>query len=337
MAANDRTASQGRPPIFVIFGEERERKLRLLNAALDELLPPDIDRSMALSEYDGARGEEQGGPAFAAVADDLRTLSFLADRRVVVVREADTFIQRYRENLERYAAAPAPSGTLVLECRSFPKTTRLYKAIYAAHGRIEECKKLSPRDAIEFVFAEARQRGKRVDPATANRLVDLIGTEQGMLSNEIEKLSLFVGERPLISNDDVSELVGQTREEKIFAVMDAAYAGDAAEALRRWRHVLATDSSAAFKAIGGMAFTVRKRLEAHRLLADGLPMGQVAPKVMMWGREADLNRQLRRLPARRLERLLADMADLDARAKTGLRSMDLGIESLLVGIAAPAA
>lgn len=326
MAKNPRT------PIIVIFGEERERKRRALVGAMNELLPPEVDRGMALSEYDGSRTEEQGGPSFAVVADDLRTLPFLADRRVVVIRDADPFIQRCREYLERYLAGPSSTGTLILECRSFPKTTRLYKAVNAVGGRMEECKKLWPRDATDFVLSEARRLEKRFDPAAAGRLVDLVGTDQGILSNEVEKLALFVGSRPLITDRDLSELVGQSREEKIFAVMDAALGGDGREALRRWRHVLSTDPSGAYKAIGGMAYSVRSRLAAHALIAGGEPLNEVARKVNMWNRGAELSRQLRRCPPRRLERLLNDMAELDSKAKSGLRSMELGVEALLVGV-----
>src|SRR5262245_14136416 len=141
-------------PVVVIFGDEEYQKSRALVEVRNELLPPTVDASLALSEYDGARDVESGGPEFAAVADDLATLPFLADRRVVVIRDADRFVSGNRERLERYLSAPAPTGTLVLVCRSFPKTTRLYKAA-AAIGRLVECKKLGVQGAISFVMASA--------------------------------------------------------------------------------------------------------------------------------------------------------------------------------------
>jgi DNA polymerase-3 subunit delta len=168
-------------------------------------------------------------------------------------------------------------------------------------------------------------------------LAELIGAEAGALASDVEKLAMYVGERPQISADDVRELVGLSREEKIFAVMDAALLGRTDEALRLWRQVLATDPAGVYKALGGMAFVVRRLLGAHRMVAEGASLATVAPKVMMFRREAELRQELSRNPALRLETLLAEMAELDKRAKLGLRSLELGIESLLVGIARPAA
>ena len=191
------------PPVVVIFGDEEFQKTRTLQQSLDDLLPPQVDRALVLCEYDGTKPEDQGGPSLATVLDDLATLPFLADRRVVVIRDADRFITAHRESLENYLKAPAPTGALILVCRSFPKTTRLYKAAVAAGGQALECKKLTTRGLIDFVVAAARARGKRLDHAVAARLVELIGQEQGMLAAEVEKLCLYAHDRAAIDRKSV--------------------------------------------------------------------------------------------------------------------------------------
>lgn len=321
---------KGLPPIAVVFGEERARKADELARLLDELLPPGTDRGMALIEYDGSRPEDSGGASFATIADELHTLPFLADRRVVVVRDADAFISRCREPLERYAARPSPAGTLVLECRSFPKTTRFHKAVLAAGGSVTELRRLAPREAVELVTTAVRQRGKRIDAQTAERLVNLVGPEYGPLLSEVEKLCLYCAARAEVRADDVSDLVGESREERIFAVMDAALDGSLPDALKLWRQVVTTDRAAAFKALGGIAYVLRGRLAAHRMAADGLPLSAIAPKLLMFRRERDLERQLRRFPAPRLQRMLASLAQLDLHSKLGLASVERGVEVFLV-------
>ncbi|MFQ5805089.1 MAG: DNA polymerase III subunit delta [Phycisphaerae bacterium] len=329
--------TQTAPPIVVFHGDEEFQKSGGLRQLLDSLLPPEADRTMAVREYEGTRPEDQGGPGLATVLDDLATLPFLADRRVVIIRDADKFITAHRERLESYLGCPAPTGTLVLVCRSFLKTTRLYKRAVAAGGQVIECKKLTERGLIDFVLAETRARGTRMDRGVAARLVELIGREQGLLAAEVEKLSLYIGDRPAITAGDVSDLVGLTREEKIFAVMDAAATGQLPQALQLWHQVVATDVAAIFKALGGMAFVVRRWIAAHQMLADGLPIRAIAPKVMMWGRERELDTLLRRLSPLRLKRILAAIAELDSQAKVGSRSIETGIEALLIEVAAAAA
>jgi len=324
------------PPITVIFGDEEFQKSQALARLLDALLPPGVDRALAVSEYDGTKPEDQGGPTLAAVMDDLATLPFLADRRVVVIRDADKFITAHREKLENYLQSPAETGTLALLCRSFPKNTRLYKAAAATHGQLVECRKLTTRGLIDFVTAEVRARDKRIDYAVAARLVELIGQDQGLLVGEVEKLCLYAYDRPAITANDVSDLVGLTREEKIFAVMDAAATGQLPLALQLWHQVVATDKDAIYKALGGMSYKVRAWLTAHQMAADGLPPRAIASKIHMWSRERELGTPLRRLPPARLKRTLAAIAQLDSQAKVGARSIDTGIEAVLAEVAAPA-
>jgi DNA polymerase-3 subunit delta len=324
------------PPIVVIFGDEEFQKTTALHRLLDSLVPPEVDRTMALCEYDGTRPEDQGGPALAAVLDDLATLPLLADRRVIVIRDADKFISAHREPLERYLMSPAPTATLILVCRAFHKATRLYKSAVAVGGQVVECKKLTDRRLLDFVVAETRARGKHMDYPVAARLLELVGREQGILAAEVEKLCLYVGGRATIADNDVSDLVGLTREERIFAVMDAAATGRLALALQLWDQVVATDAAAAFKALGGMCFVVRRWIAAHQMLADGLPIHAVAPKMMMWGRERELDTLLRRLTPARLKQILAAIAELDSQAKVGARSIETGVEALLHEVAAPA-
>jgi DNA polymerase-3 subunit delta len=328
-----RSAKPAVPPMMVFYGEEDFARSRQLSAAVDELLPPSVDRSMALCAYDGSASEEQGGPTLAAVMDDLMTLPFLADRRVVVVRDADKFIAAHRERLERWVTNPSPTGVLLLECRSFPKTTRLYKAAAAAGCRLVECARLSARAAPDYVIGLASEFGKRMDRSAAAQLCDLLGPDQGLLAGEVEKLALYIGDRPTITPEDVREMVGQTREEKIFAVMDAAGVGDLKGALRMWRQVLATDPEAVFRAVGGIAFVVRKWISAQEMRLGGAPVGAIAPKVMMWGRERELQNLLDRLDLPRMKQLLHAVAELDTQSKSGQRTIENGVESLLVAAA----
>lgn len=321
------------PPIAAIYGDEPHQKSTALTCLLDELLPPNVDRDLALTAYDGERPPEQGGPEISTVLNDLRTLPFLAERRVVVIRDADGFITRHREALERYAAAPARTGVLVLECRSFPKNTKLFKAVAAVGGLAQECRKLYGRALLEFVQDEARKRGARMSEGVAARLVELIGTDSGALAAEVDKLALYVSPRQEITDVDLSALVGETREEKIFAVADAAGAGRLQDALRMWNQVIETDSEAPFRAVGGLAFVLRRWLNAHRSVAEGATPFELARKMMMFDRPQELQVILRRQSPARLRRALAALADLDSQAKSGARSIEKGVELLLVRLA----
>ena len=102
-------------PIYVVHGSDRRRVADEV-AALTERILADADVQVALSSYDGATAE------LAEVTDDLRTLPFLSPRRLVVVKQADEFIKRYRRELEEYLESPCATGVLLLMAESFAAT-----------------------------------------------------------------------------------------------------------------------------------------------------------------------------------------------------------------------
>ena len=333
-----KTTSSAPPPIVVLFGDDDAKRAKELDAWIARLLPDEAGRGLALSTYDtGPRGAAEEAVSLGGVFTDLITPAFMGGRRVVVVRSADAFISAHRERLEAYANKPSPFATLVLECRSFPRNTRLYEAVQKAGGEIQDFKKPKEYQAASTLGAIAQELGCRIAPEAAARLIELVGHETEILTREVEKLALYVGDRRAITPDDVAALVGQTREEKIFAVMDAAGLGQTARALQLWEQTLASDPEAPFKVVGGIAYVLRRWLAAHELLAQGWSPAQIAPKVMMWRREAELAALLARLPAPRVRAALAALARLDTQAKSGLRSIERGVELLLVRLAAPAA
>ncbi|MCK5270121.1 MAG: hypothetical protein KAJ46_05020 [Sedimentisphaerales bacterium] len=107
-------------PVYVIYGKDRRRTIDVLGGIVEKVLGG-ADPQMALNAYDGTEAN------IAEVLVDLRTLPFLSERRVVVVKDADAFISEYRDELEKYLDKPSASGVLVMTTESFPANTRLAK------------------------------------------------------------------------------------------------------------------------------------------------------------------------------------------------------------------
>ncbi|MFW6062370.1 MAG: DNA polymerase III subunit delta, partial [Planctomycetota bacterium] len=108
-------------PIYVLHGNDQF----LLDTWRKEIvsrLVGDADPQVCVTSFDASA-------ELAEVLDELRTLPFLAPYRVVIVRDADAFVSAHRDALENYLDRPCQSASLVLMVSSFPKNTRLYKAV----------------------------------------------------------------------------------------------------------------------------------------------------------------------------------------------------------------
>jgi DNA polymerase-3 subunit delta len=85
---------------------------------------------------------------------------------------------------------------------------------------------LSEQQALPWLRSEAKERGIRLSPAAAQKLVAYLGPELRTLVMEMEKLALYAVDPATnsareISEDDVRALVADAKEEAIWTLTDA--------------------------------------------------------------------------------------------------------------------
>jgi DNA polymerase-3 subunit delta len=223
--------------VYALVGTDSFRQLQALHEILGAM-PADVQRVDA----DGERAE------LADVLDELRSFAMFGGAKLVVVREADTFISRFREQLEDYVANPSQSGTLVLRLNSLPANQRIYKAI-AKTGRIQDCN--PPKDVVRWVADQGQSaHGIKLSPDAARLLVELIGNDLGRLDGELAKLALQSEDAGgKVDADAVTNSAAFQREQEMWDMTNELAAGNAAGALRRWRQLIQLDSSAEFRAV----------------------------------------------------------------------------------------
>lgn len=305
-------------PVYAVVGADRF----LRNEAIEDLVRRLADELDTLTRLEGSEA------VLADVLDEVRTMSLLGSRRVVVVNEAGSFISAHRSALERYCAEPNPSGCLILSCPTLPKNTRLCKVI-STHGAVIHHDPPRPREVVGWITSRARAvYGKQLHPEVAQVLRRRAGDAPGILDAELAKLTAYVGERPNIEPADIDALTGHHREEKIFAVTDAISSGDTRAALEHWEQVLATDRAAPGRAIAGLAWGVRRLLEARRDWEDGADLPQLARR--LYTDPGVLRGRLERVTTRQLERQQQDLLDADLAVKTGGATVNAAVERFII-------
>jgi len=308
------------PTVFAVAGHERFLRNESVSAIVRSL-DDDVDGLGPLR----VSGDDA---ALAEVLDELRTPSLLGSRRIVIVDDADGFITNHRAALERYVADPAPSGSLILICNTLPRTTRLYRIINET-GCVVACE--SPKGGAVTAWITHRARTsyqKHLSASTAAALREHVGDSLAALDTELAKLATFVGQRDRIEPGDVDALTGHHREEKVFAVIDAMASGEVEPALRYWEQVLATDRAAPGRALAGLAWGVRRLMDARRAWQGGADIRALARR--MYTDPARLERRLRRFDVDALERQQSDLLAADLAVKTGTSTLEIAVERFIV-------
>jgi DNA polymerase-3 subunit delta len=162
-------------------------------------------------------------------------------------------------------------GFLLLAAAQVDRRTRLYKrfeeigaVLYLGLER-DRSGKISRERLLEFVNQRLGQTGKSVEPQAREMILARAGDELRGLQQELDKLVLFVGERPAIRAGDVESIFADQGEGWIFDLTRALGERDAAGALSQLARLLAQGEHP-LRLLGTVASEVRRLLSARQLL-----------------------------------------------------------------------
>lgn len=144
------------------------------------------------------------------------------------------------EPLLDYLADPNPGTCLVLISPTIHRGRKLTKAVEKV-GKVLEFaypNKNRLEDWVEWVQKEASTRGRSIDKTTAGYLVNRAGHHTGILSQELDKIAIYLGERQEIGKEDVQALSVPLIETGIFDMLKAVAERNTKEALRQLNEVL---------------------------------------------------------------------------------------------------
>ena len=308
-------------PVYALVGGDAFVQLQKLHAILAEL-PADAQRT----DLDGERAE------LADVLDELRSFAMFGAGKVVVVRNADEFLSKFREQLEHYVAQPSDSATLILRLESLPSNQRIYKAI-AKVGAVENCD--PPKDLAKWVITHANETHKiKIAIEAAKLLVDLVGQDLGRLDTELAKLALAC-DGGTITPDDVSNGVAFQRERQMWDMTNELACGRTDEALRKWRQLVQTDSTSEFRAVTWLGMWLENVRKAISMKRKGMQPFAIAQQLRIWPREIQgpFFQTADAIGEQGAARALDLLTDIDLRSKSGLGEAAANVERFIMEIA----
>lgn len=236
-------AKSGIPPVCVLAGDETFLRRLALQRLSQAILGDDIDDT-PVSNFDAKTAQ------WRDVRDELSTASlFGPSNRVVLIDDADDFVSLYRTQLEDYVEHPCNTATFILAVKKWPGNTRLAKAVaktgWTIGCRLPEksrgkSKSVDTAALLGWLSNWAKSHhGIKLPKTSAQQLVDLTGTELGLLDQSLAKLALSV-EDPKKSIDPtaVINIVGGWRTKTTWDLLDAACDGNAGEALLQLDRIL---------------------------------------------------------------------------------------------------
>lgn len=165
---------------------------------------------------------------------------FLAERRLVIVYDAlkHSKAGKAREELRDYCErVPATCDLVFVEQDEVDRRHLLFTYL-SKRGAVREFPLLSGQELLRWIERRAKTLQAKIEPAAAQRLVDLVGNESRALANELAKLATYAGKGGTIDQAAVERLVPDQQEQNLFAFLDDLSARRLGAALRGARALI---------------------------------------------------------------------------------------------------
>ena len=166
------------------------------------------------------------------VASECRSYPMMAERRLVVVKEAQSM--KTLEDLATYAADPMESTVLVILMHgaSADKRRALYKNVQKK-GVVLVSDALRDYEMPQWITSFYKSRGLDIEPAAAALLAEYAGTDMSRIMLETEKMQKNLPEGTVrVNAADIEKNVGISRQFSIFELTKALSYMKAEKALK---------------------------------------------------------------------------------------------------------
>jgi len=340
-------------PVYVFVGDEVFFRKQCRDAILRSLVPTDL-REFSLFDFDLAETD------LAEVLDRARTPSLMAPFQIFFVRGVKTLFGRGSNSneeklnaIEQYCKDPNPDAVVIFVADhiSIPADARRmdltdkerYERIRETLGRycaIVELGRVEESEAVRWIQEYCVTREVKIEPDAGRELVDSLGGDMMMVSNELEKLILYVGEKKRVTLGDVETMVLAAKQRSLYELTDAISSRDRTRALEMLDAVLSSGDGdeAAIGHLYMLAKTFRQMLvilernvRDQRMLWAALWQGFRVPPFAADG----IIRQARRYKSKReLTRAIRLVSKADLALRSNPPSRRLILEKLVLDLTA---
>jgi DNA polymerase-3 subunit delta len=223
-------------PVYWLEGEEEYYIDKAVEYAEHHILP-ESEASFNLTVFYGRDAN------WADVINACRRYPMFAERQVVILKEAQQM--RDVEKLEAYVDNPLHSTVFVVSYKdkkvdgrtSFAKTLK-------AKAVLVTTKKMYDNKLPEWTQELVQSKGLTISAKGLALLGDHIGNDLSRIENEIDKLSVNLGKRKGITEEDIEEFIGVSKDFNVFELQAALAKKDLAKAIRIIQYFEANPKSA---------------------------------------------------------------------------------------------
>ena len=314
-------------PVYLLYGEED----LLVEEAVSSVIAAAVPKDAREFNLDILRGEESDARDIVARASSF---PMMAERRAVIVQNVDKLSPKDLEILGSYVEQPSKTTCLVLTGGKIDTRKRPY-TIVKRTGTAMEFKPLYDDRIPGWIAGRVKKQKHEITQEACRLLAAYVGTSLRELQNELDKIYIYLGTRTSIGPDDVTAVVGMSKELSIFELQKAVGARDLRRSTEIMERMLDAGGSVPFIiAMLTGYFSTLYRL--HDLRRRNVPQQELASeaRVSPYFLREYLD-AVARFPVHDIERAFEVLVGADEQIKTSAVDPKQVTQLLLVQLLAP--
>lgn len=219
-------------PVYLLHGEESFFIDQLCQLLTDHVLT-DEEKDFNFTQYYGSDCQ------IPEVISACRRYPMMAERQLVLLREVQSINKQQvkLDDLCLYLEHPLESTILVITCKTQTLTgaTQLLKLCKKA-GVVYQSDKIRDYELPKQMPTLLQQAGMEAEPKAIDLLCNFIGSDISRLMHEVDKLKLSMQGRTKITDQDVYDHVGISKEYNVYELQSAIAKRDVlkVEMIRRY-------------------------------------------------------------------------------------------------------
>ena len=210
--------------VYWLEGEEAFYIDQVVDYAEKKLLS-EADQAFNLSIFYGKDAD------WTQVINACKRYPVQAEKQVVIIKEAQHMGQL--DKLLSYIEHPLSSNILVVahKEKNVDGRSALAKAL-KTKAVVVTTKKMYDNKLPEWVNGWVADQGFQISPKAVQIIVDHIGNDLSRIQNELEKLTVNLGARKKITEDDIEKYIGISKEYNAFEFQEAVAQKNFSKAIR---------------------------------------------------------------------------------------------------------
>lgn len=158
----------------------------------------------------------------ATVSEACQRYPMMAERQVVIVKEAQAVPVAWFNKLLPYLESPVATTVLVIIARGASvKSATLNKSLAKGRAVVFESKRLAPAAVTNTIREFIKERGLTIDDKALAMLQDYVGSDLSRIYNEIGKMTVALPANAMITPESVERNIGVSKDYNNFELIAA--------------------------------------------------------------------------------------------------------------------